>query len=49
MSLSDEILRNLCKRDKIPAVVIMRGAEDNEPSYKGLKPAKVPFANSRVT
>ncbi len=37
MSLCVETLRNFCKRVKIPAVVVMRGVEDYEPSYKGLK------------
>ena len=37
MCLTSKILRNFCKRVKIRDVVMMRGIEDYEPSYKGLK------------
>ena len=37
-SLENATLRNFCKRDKIRDVVMIRGIEDYEPSYKGLKP-----------
>ena len=37
-SLENGTLRNFCKRVKIRYVVTMRGIEDYEPSYKGLKP-----------
>ena len=39
MSLCAITLRNLCKRVKIRGVVVVRGVEDYEPSYKGLKPS----------
>ena len=35
--LKAEVLRNSCKRAKIPNVVDMRGAEDYEPSYLGIE------------
>ncbi len=38
MCLTSKILRNFCKRVKIYNIVMMRGIEDYEPSYKGLKP-----------
>ena len=50
MSLCAITLRNLCKRVKIRGVVVVRGVEDYEPSYKGYKlPTKRGLFSSTFT
>ena len=48
MSLCAITLRNLCKRVKIRGVVVVRGVEDYEPSYKGLKQLEKRFLQATI-